>query len=558
MHLKKIIKIDNRPKKNTWLFERRGQQKHFIYLIISRCLRGLMNFETALKQVIKDCDIKELNSGVFTGSWQETEKRKKLDSYSPINGEKLASIALATKNDYKQVIKASESAFEEWKDIPGPKRGEIIKEISDELVHYKESLGLLVSLEAGKTITEGQGEVQEMIDIGYFATGLSRQIYGNTMASEREHHRMYEQYKPLGPIGIITAFNFPCAVWAWNSFIAAVIGDVSVWKPSSKSSLTAIATINIVNKVFKRHNLKPIFFLIVGRGRDIGDDFLNEKQFPLISFTGSVKTGRKVGEIVGKRLGKTLLELGGNNAAIVTDNCDINNAVKGVAFGALATAGQRCTSTRRLILQENIYDTFLEKITKAYESASIGTPLDPNVLIGPLIDQEAVGNYLEAVKTAQKQGGKLVTGGKVKEIQNLENGFYVEPTIIEATSDMDIVKEETFAPILYVMKYKTIEEALQIHNNVPQGLSSAIFTNNIREEEYFLSQKGSDCGIANVNTSTAGAEIGGAFGGEKDTGGGRESGSDAWKIYARRQTVTVNYGKDVPLAQGVEFDIGEE
>lgn len=517
-----------------------------------------MNFDTALKQVMKDCEITELNSGVFTGSWQDTKNRKKLDSFSPINGEKLGSIALATKEDYNDVIAASKSAFEEWSNIPGPKRGEIIKEISDELIHYKESLGLLVSLEAGKTISEGQGEVQEMIDIGYFATGLSRQIYGNTMASERNHHRMYEQYKPLGPIGVISAFNFPCAVWAWNSFIAAVIGDVSVWKPSSKASLTAVATINIVNKVFKKHDLKPIFFLIVGKGSDIGDDFLNEKQFPLISFTGSVKTGRKVAEIVGKRLGKTLLELGGNNGAIVTDNCDINNAVKGVAFGALATAGQRCTSTRRLILHENIYETFLKKIKNVYETVNIGNPLNPNVLVGPLIDKAAVDNFTTAVKTAEKQGGNLVTGGKVKEINGLENGFYVEPTIIEATQDMEIIKEETFAPILYVMKYKTIEEALQIHNNVPQGLSSAIFTNNIREEEYFLSHKGSDCGIANVNTSTAGAEIGGAFGGEKDTGGGRESGSDAWKIYARRQTVTINYGKDVPLAQGVTFDIGEE
>lgn len=517
-----------------------------------------MNFENALKQVQKECNIKKVNPGVFTGSWSQTENKEKLDSFSPINGKKLGSITLATKKEYKQVIEASESAFEEWSKNPGPKRGEIIKEISDELLKYKESLGLLVSLEAGKTISEGQGEIQEMIDIGYFATGLSRQIYGNTISSERKHHRMYEQYKPLGPIGIITSFNFPSAVWAWNSFIASVVGDVTVWKPSSKASLTAVATINIVNQVFERNNLQPIFFLIVGRGREIGDDFLNEKRFPLISFTGSVKTGRKVGEIAGKRLGKTLLELGGNNAAIVTENCDINNAVKGVAFGALATAGQRCTSTRRLILQENIYELFLQKMIKAYRSASIGNPLDPNTLIGPLIDQQSVNNYLNAIKTAQEQGGKLLTGGNVKETKDLKNGFYVEPTIIEATPDMDIVKEETFAPIIYVMKYKTIEEALKIHNNVPQGLSSAIFTNDIREEEYFLSEKGSDCGIANVNTSTAGAEIGGAFGGEKDTGGGRESGSDAWKIYARRQTVTVNYGKDVALAQGVQFDIGEE
>lgn len=514
-----------------------------------------MNFENALKQVQKHCEIKTVNSGIFAGSWSKTENRQKLDSFSPINGQKIGSVTLATKEDYKQVIKAAESIFKQWREIPGPRRGEIIKEISDELANNKESLGLLVSLETGKTISEGQGEVQEMIDIGYFATGLSRQIYGKTMASERKHHRMYEQYKPLGPIGVITSFNFPCAVWAWNSFIAAVIGDVIVWKPSSKASLTAVATINIVNKVFKKHNLKPIFFLLVGKGSEIGDVFLNEERFPLISFTGSVKTGRKVGEIVGKRIGKTLLELGGNNGAIVTDSCDINNAVKGVAFGALATAGQRCTSTRRLILQENIYETFLKKIKNRYENVSIGNPLDPTVLVGPLIDEEAVENYEAAVKNAQQQGGNLITGGNVKQIAGLENGFYVEPTIIEANPEMDIVKEETFAPILYVMKYKTIEEALQIHNNVPQGLSSAIFTNKIREEEYFLSHKGSDCGIANVNTSTAGAEIGGAFGGEKKTGGGRESGSDAWKIYAHRQTVTVNYGKDVPLAQGVAFEI---
>lgn len=517
-----------------------------------------MNFKKALKQVQRECNIKKVNSGVFSGRWGQTEDKKKFNSFSPINGEKIGSIALASNQDYSEVINAAESAFEKWKSVPGPKRGMIIKEICDELVHYKESLGLLVSLEAGKTISEGQGEVQEMIDIGYFATGLSRQIYGSTMVSEREHHRMYEQYKPLGPIGVITSFNFPSAVWAWNSFIAAVIGNVTVWKPSSKAPLTAIATIKIVNKVLKRYQLGPIFFVIVGRGRDIGNEILTEKRLPLISFTGSVKTGRKVGEIVGKRLGKTLLELGGNNAAIVTENCNIKNAVKGVTFGALATAGQRCTSTRRLILHEKIYDTFLGKMKKAYESTKIGNPLNPNVLIGPLIDQQAVDNYLNAINTAQKQGGKLVTGGKVKEIKDLENGFYVKPTIIEANSNMNIIKEETFAPILYVIKYKTIEEALQIHNNVPQGLSSAIFTNDIHEEEYFLSNRGSDCGIANVNTSTAGAEIGGAFGGEKDTGGGRESGSDAWKIYARRQTVTVNYGKNVPLAQGITFDIGEE
>jgi aldehyde dehydrogenase (NAD+) len=517
-----------------------------------------MDFTSALKQIQDECNINQTNSGVFSGSWGEIEGKKKLESFSPINGKKIGSVALATKNDFNHVVSAAKNSFIKWSTIPGPKRGEIIKEISDELVKYKESLGLLVTLETGKTISEGQGEVQEMIDIGYFATGLSRQLYGNSMVSERKQHRMYEQYKPLGPIGVITSFNFPSAVWAWNSFIAAVVGDVTVWKPSSKAPLTAIATISIVNNVCIKHDIDPVFFLLVGRGKDIGNGFLAEKQFPLISFTGSIETGRKVSEVVGKRLGKSLLELGGNNAAIVTKSCDMTKAVKGVAFGALATAGQRCTSTRRLILHKDIYDVFLEKLKRVYTSAPIGNPLDLQTRIGPLIDQQAVDNFLNAIQTAQKQGGKLLTGGKVKKIKNYENGFYVEPTIIQATSAMDIVKKETFAPILYVIKYDTIDEALQIHNNVPQGLSSAIFTNDITEEEYFLSAQGSDCGIANVNTSTAGAEIGGAFGGEKQTGGGRESGSDAWKIYASRQTVTINYGKDISLAQNVTFDIKGE
>jgi len=416
---------------------------------------------------------------------------------------------------------------------------------------------LIVSLEAGKTVTEGKGEIQEMIDIGYFATGLSRQIYGKTMTSEREHHRMYEQWQPLGKIGVITSFNFPAAVWAWNSFIAAVIGNVTVWKPSSSAPLTAIATINVVNKVLERNDIKPIFFLATGRGSVVGDAIANDEKLPLVSFTGSVKTGRKVGEQVGNRLGKTILELGGNNGAIVSEKSDMRTALKGVAFGALATAGQRCTTTRRLILHESIYDEFLQKLEKVYAGVEVGDPLNEETLVGPLIDEGAVEDFKNAVEEAQEQGGELLIGGDVCE-EVPEGGHYVQPTIIEADPDMDIVKEETFAPILYVMKYETIEEALEIHNNVPQGLSSAIFTNDIKEEEYFLSHRGSDCGIANVNTSTAGAEIGGAFGGEKDTGSGRESDSDSWKNYARRQTVTINYGKDVPLSQGVEFDIDPE
>jgi aldehyde dehydrogenase (NAD+) len=518
----------------------------------------VIDFNVALKQIRGLCGIKELNSGTFSGSWNTNETGETLDSYSPINGERIGSILLADKNDYADVMNAAATSFQIWKELPAPKRGEIIKEISDELVRYKDALGLLVSLETGKTVSEGQGEVQEMIDIGYYATGLSRQIYGKTMASERDHHRMYEQYKPLGPIGVITSFNFPSAVWAWNSFIAAVVGDVTIWKPSSKAPLTAIATIHIVNNVIEKYDLPPIFFLLIGKGSEIGDRLLQDKNIPLISFTGSVKTGKKVSETVAKRLGRTLLELGGNNAAIVTKNSDIDTAVNGVVFGALATAGQRCTTTRRLIVHKDIYDTFITKLTQAYKSVNIGNPLDPTVLVGPLIDQRSVDNYLSAITTAQQQGGNLITGGKPITIKNVEQGFYVEPTLIEATPEMDIVKQETFAPILYIMKYDTIEEALTIHNNVPQGLSSSIFTNDLREEEYFLSHKGSDCGIANVNTSTAGAEIGGAFGGEKETGGGRESGSDAWKIYAVRQTVTVNYGTSLPLAQGVSFDVGGE
>jgi aldehyde dehydrogenase (NAD+) len=453
------------------------------------------------------------------------------------------------------VLDAARASFEQWSKVPGPVRGEIVREIGEELRKYKETLGLLVSLEVGKTITEGQGEIQEMIDIANFAVGLSRQIYGLTIASERPHHRLYEQWHPLGIVGVITAFNFPAAVWSWNALIAAVIGDVLVWKPSPQAPLTAIAITQVVNRVLERRNMPPIFFMAVDEGRSFGERMTKDRKIALLSFTGSIPTGRIIAENVGRRLGRMLLELGGNNAAIVTDKADINIALKGVAFGALATAGQRCTTTRRLILHEKIYDEFVERLVTAYKSVKVGNPLEEGVLVGPLISARAVENYKQAIQRALSEGGRLIYGGEVLTIEGLEGGFYVQPTIIEGAPEMSILCEETFAPILYVVKFGTLEEAIEIHNSVPQGLSSAIFTTDLREEEFFLSHRGSDCGLANVNTSTAGAEIGGAFGGEKDTGGGRESGSDAWKVYARRQTVTINHGYDLPLAQGVKFDI---
>ncbi len=506
-------------------------------------------------RVLKDCGLKAVNSGVYYGEWAPTEGRKMLAVESPINGEAIAKVAMADKSDYEKTIKAAEEAFAAWSAIPAPKRGEAVRRIGDEFVSHKESLGLLVSLEVGKTISEGQGEVQEMIDISYFATGLSRQLYGLTIASERVEHRMYEQWKPLGVVGVTTAFNFPIAVWSWNSLIAAVVGDVTVWKPSSKAPLTAVAVTKIANGVLKSMGLPEIFFLLVGPGLVVGDALNNDPRVPLVSFTGSVATGRRTSEAVAKRLGRSILELGGNNCAIVTADCDLGVALKGVAFGALATAGQRCTSTRRAVVHESVYDEFIKKIEKVYREVRVGDPLEAGTLVGPLIDRGAVDGYLAAVARAKKEGGRVVCGGAEAEVTGCEGGFYVQPALIEAKPTMGVVKEETFAPILYVFKYKTIEEAVAIHNGVPQGLSSSIFTRNLRDEEYFLSHRGTDCGIANVNAGTAGAEIGGAFGGEKETGGGRESGSDAWKAYARRQTVTINYGKDVPLAQGVRFDV---
>jgi aldehyde dehydrogenase (NAD+) len=486
------------------------------------------------------------------------EGRTLLEVRSPIDGETLARIATADPSDYERMVERAQGSFKHWAQLPAPHRGDIIRQVADELARRKEELGLLLALEAGKTLDEGRGEIQEMIDVGHFAAGLSRQLYGLTIASERERHIIREQWHPLGPVGVITAFNFPSSVWSWNAFVAAVVGDPVIWKPSSDAALTAVAVMRVVNQVLERAGAPPIFFLLTGSGRVVGDRLLEDRRVPLISFTGSVKVGRRVAEAVAHRLGRAILELGGNNAAVVTARADLRVALRGVAFGALATAGQRCTSTRRLILQENIYPRFLADLCEAYRGARVGNPLNPEVLVGPLINRTAVDDYLNALAEAERQGARLVCGGGEVAVEGLPGGHYVLPAIVEVEPDMPIVREETFAPLLYVLKYGSLEEAIRIHNSVPQGLSSAIFTTDLREAEYFLSYCGSDCGLANVNTSTAGAEIGGAFGGEKETGGGRESGSDAWKAYARRQTVTINYGPELALAQGVHFEPKEE
>ena len=519
-------------------------------------MQSKSEFELVKERVFNDLGLYQQVSGLYDGQWVAGEGRRRLAVRSPINGERLADVAIAGGDDYDRLMERAWTAFQEWSLVPAPKRGEVIRSICDRLREHVESLGLLVSLEVGKTPVEGKGEVQEMIDIGDFAVGLSRQMYGKTIASERRHHRLYEQWHPHGVVGVITAFNFPCAVWSWNAFIASVIGNVVVWKPSPNAALTAIATTNIVSEVLDEHGLPPLFLLAVDEAGEIGRRMSADRRLPLLSFTGSVRTGREVAARAGERLGGTVLELGGNNAAIVTPDADLEIAVRGVAFGALATAGQRCTTTRRLILHESLFDSFLPRLIEAYNAVKVGSPLESGVLIGPLINQRAVENYRSAIRRAQAAGGRVLVGNSVLAPPGLEGGNYVAPTLIEGVPpDSEIVGEETFAPILYVLKYKNLKEAFAIHNCVSQGLSSAIFSNNLREVEAFLGVAGSDCGLASVNTGTAGAEIGGAFGGEKDTGGGRESGSDAWKAYARRQTVTINYGFDLPLAQGVTFDV---
>jgi aldehyde dehydrogenase (NAD+) len=511
--------------------------------------------ENSIQSVLTRLGIKEINKGASTGfTWLDT-KGDLLESYSPVDGKLIAKIQQGTDKDYEVIVTKAQAAFKSWRMIPAPKRGEIVRQIGNELRLYKEDLGYLVSYEMGKSYQEGLGEVQEMIDICDFAVGLSRQLHGFTMHSERPKHRMYDQYHPLGIVGVISAFNFPVAVWAWNAMLAMVCGDVVIWKPSSKVMLCAIATNNIISKVLKENNVEEgVLNLIAANSKYVGDNFLEDKRVPLISATGSTKLGKRVGRIVGERLGRSLLELGGNNAIIITEHADLDMALRAVVFGAVGTAGQRCTSTRRLIIKDSIYDSFKTKLLKAYAQITIGNPLDTKNLVGPLIDKDAVSAFTHAIEQVKKEGGSVIFGGEVLEGTNYESGCYVKPCIAEVKNEFSIVQEETFAPILYLMKYNTIEEAIDMHNDVPQGLSSAIFSNNILETERFLSHEGSDCGIANVNIGTSGAEIGGAFGGEKETGGGRESGSDAWKIYMRRQTNTMNFGTELPLAQGIKFD----
>ena len=506
-----------------------------------------------MNKILEQLMINNENYGSCIGGsdWSSTTSEGIIDSINPSNGKKIASVYKCSESDYEKVLSESNKSFEEWRKVPAPIRGQLIFEMGNELRRNKDALGSLVSLEMGKIKAEGDGEVQEMIDIADFAVGLSRQLYGLTMHSERPDHRMYEQWHPLGNVGIISAFNFPVAVWAWNSFIAAVCGNISIWKPSSKTPLTAIAVQNICNKVLKDNGYKAIFNLIIGSGSIIGDKLVNDKRVPLISATGSTRMGIDIAQKVAKRLGKTILELGGNNAIIVDETASMDLVVPAIVFGAVGTAGQRCTSTRRIIAHKSLIDSLSEKLVNAYKQVNIGDPLENNTLMGPLIDKVATDDYLNAIRLALDEGGELLCGGKI--IEN--NGFFVEPTIIKVKSDFNIIKEETFAPILYIMEYGDLNEAIGIHNDVPQGLSSAIFTNDVKNSEKFLSARGSDCGIANVNIGTSGAEIGGAFGGEKETGGGRESGSDAWKAYMRRQTNTINWSDDLPLAQGIKFEL---
>ncbi len=507
---------------------------------------------------LKQLGIKEKNLGASTGlKWYGSAKGGELKIYSPINGKYIASVYQATEKDYDRVVAKSHEAFLEWRHVPAPKRGEIVREIGNKLREYKEPLGKLVTLEMGKSIQEGWGEVQEMIDICDFAVGLSRQLYGVTTHSERDNHRMYDQYHPLGVVGTISAFNFPVAVWSWNAMIAAVCGDSNLWKPSSKVPLTAIAVQNIVGEVIKKYKLpEGLFSLIVGRGSTVGERMINDKKVPLVSITGSTGVGQKAAQKIAARFGKCILELGGNNAIILTPDADLKMAIPAIVFGAVGTAGQRCTSTRRLIIHESMYDKVKQSLLKAYKGLKIGSPMKQSNHVGPLIDKAAVEDFKAALVRAKQEGGKILYGGQVMKGTGYGSGCYVMPAIVEAENSYEIVQEETFAPILYIMKYKgDVTNAIEIHNDVVQGLSSSIFTTNMREAETFLSHWGSDCGIANVNIGTSGAEIGGAFGGEKETGGGRESGSDSWKAYMRRQTNTINFGTELPLAQGIKFDV---
>ncbi|NML23915.1 aldehyde dehydrogenase family protein [Pseudoflavitalea sp. G-6-1-2] len=507
-----------------------------------------MDFLASLK-------IQPTNAGASTGSQWLNTGGATIESYSPVDGKLIGSVRAADKKDYEAVITKAQAAFAEWRQWPAPKRGEVVRQIGEALRAKKEALGKLVSYEMGKSLQEGYGEVQEMIDICDFAVGLSRQLHGLTMHSERPGHRMYEQYHPLGLVGIISAFNFPVAVWSWNTMLAWVCGNVCIWKPSEKTPLCAVACQNIIAEVFTKNNVpEGVCGLVIG-DREIGELMSNDGRIPLVSATGSTRMGKAVGAAVGARLGRALLELGGNNAIIISKDADLDIAILGSVFGAVGTAGQRCTTTRRLIVHESVYDAVKSKLVAAYKQLSIGDPLNEKNHVGPLIDKDAVKLYLQSIEACKKEGGNFIVEGGVLEGAGYESGCYVKPAIAEAKNEYAIVQHETFAPILYLMKFSTIEEAIALQNGVPQGLSSSIMTLNLREAEQFLSAAGSDCGIANVNIGTSGAEIGGAFGGEKETGGGRESGSDAWKAYMRRQTNTINYSTQLPLAQGIKFDV---
>jgi L-aminoadipate-semialdehyde dehydrogenase len=501
-------------------------------------------------ELLADLGLADDNPGAFAGSWIDTGGET-IASLNPATGEPLARVRLATAADYERVAATAEEAFREWRTWPAPRRGEVVRQLGDELRRHKEALGRLVSLEVGKVHSEGLGEVQEMIDMCDLAVGLSRQLYGLAMHSERPRHRMYEQWHPLGPVGIITAFNFPVAVWAWNAAVAAVAGDSMIWKPSHQAPLTALAVTRIAQRVAAATGAPPIFNLVMGNRREVGERMTHDRRLPLISATGSVRMGREVGKAVADRLGRSLLELGGNNGILITDDADLDLALRAVLFAAVGTAGQRCTSARRLFLQRGIAGEMKQRLIAAYRSIRIGDPLDPETLMGPLIDAGAVDSMMAALDEVRAQGGRVLYGGKRLD----RPGFFVEPTLVEATATMPITCEETFAPVLYLFEFDDLDEAIAMHNAVPQGLSSAIFTLNLRSAERFLAATGSDCGIANVNIGTSGAEIGGAFGGEKETGGGREAGSDAWKAYMRRQTCTLNWGTELPLAQGVEFEV---
>lgn len=496
--------------------------------------------------------IEQQNSGVYAAGWREPSGNW-LESRSPVDGSVLATVSRATLEDYEATVQATHDAFLEWRTWPAPRRGEVVRCMGEALREKKEQLGSLVAAEMGKILPEGIGEVQEMIDIADFSVGLSRQLYGLSMHSERPGHRMYEQWHPLGIVGCISAFNFPVAVWSWNALVAAVCGDAVIWKPSSSTPLCAVAVHRIVQQVLDDMKAPPIFGLVIGDRDPVGEALLADRRIPLVSATGSCRMGRRVAEVVGKRLGRSLLELGGNNAIIVSDKADLDLAMRAVVFGACGTAGQRCTSTRRLFLHEDIAEEMESRLCQAYQQVSVGDPLADGTLMGPLIHGGAVDDMMQALASVKEQGGEVIYGGGRVSTGVAEGGHYVEPTLVRARHDMDIVHEETFAPILYLMRYKDLDQVIEWHNAVPQGLSSAIFTLDMQESEKFLAASGSDCGIANVNIGTSGAEIGGAFGGEKDTGGGRESGSDSWKAYMRRQTCTINYSKELPLAQGIQF-----